>query len=157
MVAGAARIRVTFQVDADGLLSVAAKEKTTGAEASVVVKPSYGLADEDISRMLRDSFEHAREDMHARALQEARVDGELLLEAVRAALAVDAELLAPEERTDIDCRIEALAASIAGSDHRAIKASSDALNRVTEDFAARRMDRSVRSALTGQKIANLKI
>ena len=104
MVAGAARIRVTFQVDADGLLSVGAKEKTTGAEASVVVKPSYGLADEDISRMLKDSFEHAREDMHSRAIQEARVDAQLLLEAVRAALAADAELLAPQERTDIDCR-----------------------------------------------------
>jgi molecular chaperone HscA len=157
MVAGAARIRVTFQVDADGLLSVGAKENTTGAEASVVVKPSYGLADEDISRMLKDSFEHARDDMHARALLEARVDGELLLEAVRAALAADAGLLTPEERTDIDCRVDALAASIAGADHRAIKASADALNRVTEDFAARRMDRSVRSALTGQKIANLKV
>jgi len=157
LVAGAARIRVTFQVDADGLLSVGAKESTTGAEASVVVKPSYGLADEDISRMLKDSFEHARDDMQVRALQEARVDGELLLEAVRAALASDAGLLAPEERTDIDCRVDALAASIAGADHRTIKASADALNRVTEDFAARRMDRSVRSALTGQKIANLKI
>ncbi len=157
MVAGAARIRVTYQVDADGLLSVGAKESTTGAEASVVVKPSYGLADEDISRMLKDSFDHARDDMHARALQEARVDGELLLEAVRAALCVDAALLAPEERTDIDCRVDALVASIAGADHRAIKASSEALNRVTEDFAARRMDRSVRTALTGQKIANLKI
>ena len=157
MVAGAARIRVTYQVDADGLLSVSAKESTTGAEASVVVKPSYGLADEDISRMLKDSFEHAREDMQVRALQEARVDGELLLEAVRAALAVDAELLTAGERTDIDCRVDALAAGIAGTDHRAIKASSEALNRVTEEFAARRMDRSVRTALTGQKIANLKI
>ena len=155
MVAGAARIRVTFQVDADGLLSVGAKEKTTGAEASVVVKPSYGLADEDISRMLKDSFEHAREDMHSRAIQEARVDAQLLLEAVRAALAADAELLAPQERTDIDCRIDALAASIGGADHRAIKASADALNRVTEEFAARRMDRSVRTALTGRKIADL--
>ncbi len=157
MVAGAARIRVAFQVDADGLLSVSAKEKTTGVQASVAVKPSYGLADEDISRMLRDSFEHARGDMQVRALQEARVEAERLLEAVRAALAVDAGLLAPEERTDIDCRVTALAASVAGADHRAIKASADALNRVTEEFAARRMDRSVRTALTGQKIANIKI
>ena len=156
MAAGAARIRVSFQVDADGLLSVSAKEATTGVEASVVVKPSYGLADEDISRMLRDSFEHARDDMHARALQEARVDAERLLEAVRAALAVDAELLGADERTDIDCRVDALAKSIAGTDHRSIKSSSEALNRVTEEFAARRMDRSVRTALTGQKIANIK-
>ncbi len=157
MVAGAARIRVAFQVDADGLLSVSAKEATTGAEASVAVKPSYGLADEDISRMLKDSFEHAREDMQVRALQEARVDGERLLEAVRSALAVDAGLLSGHERTDIDCRVTALAASVSGADHRAIKSSADALNRVTEDFAARRMDRSVRTALTGQKIANIKI
>src|SRR3954469_17602964 len=157
MAAGAARIRVTFQVDADGLLSVSAKEKTTGVEASIEVKPSYGLADEDISRMLKDSFDHAREDMQSRALQEARVDAERLLEAVRTALAADAALLSPEERTDIDCRLDALAAAVTNEDHRAIKASSDALNRVTEDFAARRMDRSVRSALTGQKIANLKL
>ncbi len=157
MAAGGARIRVAFQVDADGLLSVSAKESTTGAEASVDVKPSYGLADEDISRMLKDSFEHARDDMHARALQEARVDGQRLLEAVKAALAVDAGLLAAPERTDIDCRVEALAAALAGAEHRAIKSSSDALNRVTEEFAARRMDRSVRAALTGQKISNLKL
>jgi molecular chaperone HscA len=157
MAAGAARIRVAFQVDADGLLSVSAKEATTGVEASVDVKPSYGLGDEDISRMLKDSFEHARDDMHARALQEARVDAERLLEAVRAALAVDAGLLSAAERNDIDCRVDALVAAASGSDHRAIKASSDALNRVTEEFAARRMDRSVRAALTGQKIANLKL
>ncbi|MEO8204218.1 MAG: Fe-S protein assembly chaperone HscA [Betaproteobacteria bacterium] len=157
MAAGGARIRVVFQVDADGLLSVSARESTTGAEASVDVKPSYGLADEDISRMLKDSFEHARDDMHARALQEARVDGQRLLEAVKAALAVDAGLLAAPERTDIDCRVEALEAALAGAEHRAIKSSSDALNRVTEEFAARRMDRSVRAALTGQKISNLKL
>lgn len=157
MAAGAARIRVTFQVDADGLLSVAARESTTGVEASVAVKPSYGLADEDISRMLKESFEHARDDMHVRALQEARVDAERLLEAVRAALAADAALLSTEERVDIDCRVDALIASVKGQDHRAIKSSADALNRVTEDFAARRMDNSVRTALTGQKIANLKL
>jgi molecular chaperone HscA len=121
------------------------------------VKPSYGLADEDISRMLKDSFEHARDDMHVRALQESRVDGERLLEAVRAALAADAELLAAHERADIDCRVDALAAAIAGTDHRAIKSSTDALNRVTEEFAARRMDRSVRTALTGRNIANIKV
>ncbi len=157
MAAGGARIRVVFQVDADGLLSVSARESTTGAEASVDVKPSYGLADEDISRMLKDSFEHARDDMHARALQEARVAGQRLLEAVKTALAVDAGLLAAPERTDIDCRVEALEAALAGAEHRAIKSSSDALNRVTEEFAARRMDRSVRAALTGQKISNLKL
>ena len=157
MAAGAARIRVAFQVDADGLLSVSAREKVTGAEAAIVVKPSYGLADEDISRMLKESFDHAREDMHVRALQEARVDAERLLEAVRAALAVDSGLLSAEQLVDINCRVDALSASLEGRERRAIKASSDALNRVTEEFAALRMDRSVRSALTGQKISSFKL
>ena len=155
MAAGAARIRVTFQVDADGLLSVYARENTTGAEASVVVKPSYGLADEDITRMLRESYEHAKDDMHVRALQEARVEGERLIEAVNAALAVDAELLSAEERSEISCRIDALASVLPGNDHRAVKASTEALNRVTESFAARRMDRSVKRAFAGRAISNL--
>ena len=155
MAAGAARIRVTYQVDADGLLSVHARENTTGAEASVVVKPSYGLADEDITRMLRESYEHAKDDMHVRALQEARVEGERLIEAVNAALGVDAELLSAEERNEISCRIDALASALPGNDHRAVKASTEALNRVTESFAARRMDRSVKRALAGRAISNL--
>src|SRR5258707_9690602 len=119
MAAGAARVRVTYQVDADGLLSVAAKESTTGAEASVTVKPSYGLADADIERMLRDSFSHAREDVHSRALAEARVDGRRLLEATRSALAADAALL--DDRSPIDKAVIALEKALAGSDHRAIK------------------------------------
>jgi molecular chaperone HscA len=157
MAAGAARIRVTFQVDADGLLSVGAREKTSGAEASVTVKPSYGLEDADIERMLRDSYEHAREDMHARALAEHRVDGERLLDATRTALAVDGDLLAPEEHGEIERAMAALSAVIGGADHRAIKHASDALNRATEEFAARRMDANVRRALTGRNIANLDV
>ena len=155
MVAGAARIRVTFQVDADGLLSVAAKEKTTGVEASVVVKPSYGLTDEQISRMLRDSIDYARDDMKIRALQEARVDGERLIEAVRAALADDTALLPESERAEIERATEALRAALPGADHRAIKSASETLNHATDAFAARRMDASVRRALAGQNIANL--
>jgi len=155
MAAGAARIRVTFQVDADGLLSVAAKEATTGVEASVVVKPSYGLADVDIERMLRDSYEHAKDDMHARALNEARVEAERLLEAVRSALAADAALLAESEREMIERQVAALAAVASGSDHRAIRQASEALNRATEEFAGRRMDAGVKRALAGRKIANL--
>ena len=155
MAAGAARIRVTFQVDADGLLSVAAKEATSGVEASVVVKPSYGLADADIERMLRDSYEHARDDMHARALHEARVEAERLLEAVRSALAADAALLAAAEREMIERQVAALAAVASGNDHRAIRQASEALNRATEEFAGRRMDAGVKRALAGRKIANL--
>jgi molecular chaperone HscA len=155
MAAGAARIRVTFQVDADGLLSVAARETSSGVEASVVVKPSYGLADADIERMLRDSYEHAKDDMHARALHEARVDAERLLEAVRAALAVDGALLAAAEREAIDRQVASLAAVVATSDHRAIKQAGEALNRATEVFAGRRMDAGVRRALAGRKIASL--
>jgi len=157
MAAGAARIRVTFQVDADGLLSVGAEEKTTGAEASVRVKPSYGLEDADIERMLRDSYEHARDDMHARALAEHRVDGERLLDATRAALAADGELLSSHERGEIEQAIASLRAVIGGADHRAIKQASDALNRATEEFAARRMDANVRRALAGRNIANLDV
>jgi molecular chaperone HscA len=155
MVAGAARIRVTFQVDADGLLSVAAREATSGAEASVTVKPSYGLSDGDIERMLRDSYEHARDDMHARALQEHRVEGERLAAAVRAAMRADSAMLEPGESAEIERLLAALQAVLGGSDHRAIKQASDALNRATEPFAARRMDASVRQALTGKRIASL--
>jgi molecular chaperone HscA len=155
MAAGAARVRVTFQVDADGLLSVNARESTTGAEASVAVKPSYGLGDADIERMLRDSFSHAKEDVHARALAESRVEGERLLEATRSALAADAALLSPQERASIDLRIGELQAALTGADHRAIKHAIDALNRATEDFAARRMDAGVRKALAGKQIGAL--
>ena len=155
MAAGAARIRVTFQVDADGLLSVAAREATTGVEASVVVKPSYGLADADIERMLRDSVDHAKDDMYARALNEARVEAERLLEAVRSALAADAALLAAPEREMIERQVAALATVTATNDHRAIRQASEALNRATEEFAGRRMDAGVKRALAGRKIASL--
>jgi molecular chaperone HscA len=155
MAAGAARVRVTFQVDADGLLHVTAKESSTGAEASVAVKPSYGLADADIERMLRDSFQHAKDDMHARALSEYRVEGQRLLEATRAALRTDAKLLAADERADIDQKILSLEQLIAGSDHRAIKQAVEALNRATEEFAQRRMDEGVRRALAGKRIGSL--
>src|SRR5258707_5589504 len=155
MAAGAARVRVTYQGDADGLLSVGAKESTTGAEAAVTVKPSYGLADADIERMLRDSFSHAKEDVHARALAEARVDGERMLEATRSALAADAALLTPADRRPIDQALETLAQAVAGSDHRPIKQAIDALNRAAGPFAERRMDEGIRRALAGKKIGSL--
>jgi molecular chaperone HscA len=155
MVAGAARIRVAFQVDADGLLSVSAKESTSGVEAAVTVKPSYGLGDADIERMLRDSFQHAKEDVHARALAEYRVEGQRLVAATRSALAADKALLKPDEVAAIEAAIAELEKRLAGSDHRAIKQATELLNRATDEFAARRMDQSIRRALAGRKIGSL--
>jgi len=155
MAAGAARVRVTFAVDADGLLSVSAREQSTGAEAAVAVKPSYGLADVDIERMLRDSVDHAREDMRARALLEHRVDAQRLLDATRGGISEDAALLNPQELKLIREKIEILEKTLSGADPRAIKQASDALNRATEAFAARRMDAVVRRALAGKAITSL--
>ncbi len=154
MVAGAARVRVSFQVDADGLLSVSAKEGTSGVEASVTVKPSYGLGDADIERMLRDSFEHANEDVHARALAEHRVEGQRLIEATRSALETDGNLLSPDEKAVIDAKMQSLQRLLPATDHRAIKQAADALNRATEEFAARRMDAGIKRALAGRKIGS---
>jgi molecular chaperone HscA len=154
-VAGAGRVRVTFQVDADGLLSVAAQEKTTGAQASVTVKPSYGLGDGDIERMLRDSYQHAKEDMHARALNEHRVDAQRLIDATRSAVAEDGSLLTADEMKDIQDKIAFLERAVSTPHVRAIKVASDALNHATEEFAARRMNASVRRALAGRRVASL--
>ena len=155
MAAGAARVRVTLQVDADGLLSVSARETTSGTEASIVVKPSYGLADADIERMLRDSFQHAKEDVQARALAEQRVEAQRLLEATRSALQADKSLLNAAEVEKIEAAVADLESVLGGKDHRAIKRAADALNRATEDFAARRMDEGIRRALAGRKIGSL--
>jgi molecular chaperone HscA len=152
MAAGAARIRVTFQVDADGLLSVTARETASGVEAGVRVKPSYGLSDDDIARMLRESMGTAEADMQARAVREVRVDAHRLIEATEAALAGDGDLLDADERAAIDARRGALRAAAATDDADAIRAALDALAQATDEFAARRMDRSIRTALAGRKI-----
>jgi molecular chaperone HscA len=152
MVAGAARIAVTFQVDADGLLSVSAREKTSGVAASVVVKPSYGLTDDEVTQMLRDGFDHAQDDRDARALAEQRVEAEGLLAAIRAALAQDGDLLALGERAALEAGLASLDAARRGTDHRALKSAVEALNRLSEPFAARRMDRSVQRALAGRRV-----
>ena len=153
MVAGAARIRVTFQVDADGLLSVAAREGTSGVEAAVTVKPSYGLEDAEIADMLTASHAHAAEDARARALHEQRVEAERLLDATRAALAADGEaLLDAGERAGIEGAMAALESVLAGGDARAVKKAVEGLNTATGEFAARRMNQSVRQALTGRTL-----
>jgi molecular chaperone HscA len=152
MTAGAARIRVTFDVDADGLLSVAAREQTTGVEASIVVKPSYGLTDAEIAHMLQDSFAHAADDAHARALAEARVEAERVVAATEGALENDADLLDAAERAAID-RALARVRRVAGGDDRDTLASAVAeLNAATEDFAARRMNRGVARVLAGRRV-----
>ena len=152
MTAGAARIRVTYQVDADGLLSVSARETTSDVEASITVKPSYGLGDDEVARMLKDSFGAADADMRARALREQQVEAARIVEATESALAADAALLDDAQVTRMRCQIDAVR-NVAGSDdHDAIKRAIDALSHGTEHFAALRMDASVRRALAGKRL-----
>jgi molecular chaperone HscA len=152
MAAGAARIRVTFQVDADGLLSVSARELGSGVEASIVVKPSYGLADDQIARMLQEGFAHADTDMAARRLAEARVEAERMVLATASALGADGELLEAGERSAIEELMQAVRSAAATDDASAIDAAVQALARGTEGFAAARMNRSIRAALAGRKV-----
>ncbi|TDP85801.1 chaperone protein HscA [Aquabacterium commune] len=152
MAAGAARIRVSFQVDADGLLSVFAKEQISGVEASVIVKPSYGLSDDQVAHMLREGFTTAAEDMKDRALREARVEAERMLEATRTALAADGDLLSAEQRTHIDALMTQIGQRCDRGDLEALEAATKALAEGTEAFAAERMNRSIRQALAGRSL-----
>ena len=152
MVAGAARIRVSFQVDADGLLHVSAREETSGVEAAIAVKPSYGLSDGDVARMLKESFSTAESDMKARSLRESRVEAERMLLATRSALAADGDLLSADERTAIDALLAQLETVREGEDHRAIDTAVEALAKGTEAFAAERMNRSIHHALAGRRV-----
>ncbi|HET8876692.1 MAG TPA: Hsp70 family protein, partial [Casimicrobiaceae bacterium] len=152
MVAGAARIRVSFDVDADGLLSVSAREQTSGVEATVCVKPSYGLTDAEIARMLQESIAHAADDADARALAEARVEAERIVAATEGALADDATLLDGAERGAIDRALAEVRRRLEGDDRHALSAAVKVLNGATERFAAKRMDRSVARVLTGRRI-----
>ena len=152
MVAGSARIRVTFQVDADGLLSVSAREETSGVESSIEVKPSYGLTDNEIETMLRDSIEHAEDDVGARMLREQQVDADRVLEALEAALADDGEILNTEERKEIDLIAEKLSALSKSSDLRAIKDAIAEVDKVAATFVARRMDGNIKKALAGHNV-----
>ena len=155
MAAGAARIRVTFTVDADGLLQVSAREQGSGVEASIEVKPSYGLNDDDIARMLQDSFSTAEQDMKARALAEARLDVDRLWLATQSALQADGDLLTADERRTIDDLMAAALQSKTLDDAAAIEAATDALAKGTEAFAAQRMNRGIQQALAGQHIETL--
>jgi len=155
MVAGAARIRVTFQVDADGLLSVTAREQGSGVEASVTVKPSYGLTDDEVSRMLSDSISLADHDAKMRMLREQQVDAQQLIESVEAALAADSDLLSAAQQTRIAQQLQATQLCAQGDDIEAIRVATKALSDVTDDFAAQRMDRSIRAALKGKSLNEL--
>jgi molecular chaperone HscA len=155
MVAGAARVRVSFQVDADGLLNVTAREETSGVEAAITVKPSYGLSDDEIARMLTESFSTAEQDMVERSLRESRVEAERMLLATRAALAADGDLLSPAEQSQVAELLVALQASRESSDHHQIDAAVEALAKGTEAFAAERMNRSIRLALAGRRVEDV--
>ena len=155
MAAGAARIRVTFTVDADGLLSVDALEQTSGVQARIDVKPSYGLSDDEIARMLQDSFATAAQDMQARALVEARVDADRMLIAIQSALDADGDILAPEERARIDALVQGLHAQRGADDAATVEAATKALAEGTEQFAAQRMNLGIRKALAGKNVQAL--
>ena len=155
MAAGAARIRVTFTVDADGLLNVSAKEQISGVEARIDVTPSYGLSDDQIAQMLKDSFTTAEGDMRARALVEARVDADRLILATRSALAADGDILSGAERSEIDAAIVSLQAVLAQDDVAIIETTGKALAQATESFAAARMNRGIAKALSGKNIETL--
>ena len=155
MVAGAARIRVTFQVDADGLLSVSAREQTSGVQAQIEVKPSYGLDDETITRMLKEGMNNAGEDMAARARAEAQVEAEGLIAAVSAALALDSDLLEPSALAHIQALISKLQTNLSSHTAEQIRAATTALAQATDDFAAKRMNRNIQRALPGQSVENL--
>ena len=152
MAAGAARIRVSFQVDADGLLSVSARELGSGVEASVAVKPSYGLGDDEVARMLREGFAHAEDDMHARKVRESRVEAERMVLATRSALAADGDLLDREELAGIEALLRVATEAARGEDAQAIDAAVQALAQGTEAFAAARMNRGIRAALAGRRV-----
>jgi molecular chaperone HscA len=155
MPAGMARLEVTFMVDADGLLQVMAREQTTGIEASVQVKPSYGLSDEDVERMLLDSFAHAEDDVRSRQLTEQRVEAERILGAARGAMAESPELLTDADRTRIDAAVTALEAAKVGPSAQAIAAAIEGLDAASKDFAGRRMNRALEAGLRGRTVGEV--
>jgi molecular chaperone HscA len=155
MPAGMARLEVTFRVDADGLLSVTAKELTTGAEQKVEVKPSYGLTDEEVENMLLAALDHGEEDFEKRRLIEARVEADRVIMATRKAIAADADLLEPGERETIEAAIAALEAAMQGDKARTIILRTEAVDEATHAWAGRRMDRAVAKAIAGKQVEDV--
>ena len=155
MPAGMARLEVTFLVDADGILRVTAREATTGIESSVSVKPSYGFSDEEVERMLLDSFAHAEDDVRTRQLSEQRVEAERILAAAAAAMADSPELLTDDDRRRIEAAVGHLRGTQAGSDHRAIRSAIEALDAASKEFAARRMNRALEQGLRGRAVGEV--
>jgi molecular chaperone HscA len=155
MPAGMARLEVRFDVDADGILHVTARELTTGVEQKVEVKPSYGLSDDEVERMLLDAYDHAEADRGERALREQRVEAQRIVTATRAALERDAALLEPGEGELIAAAVEAVVAAAGGSDERAIHARIEELDAISRPFAGRRMDDSIRRALAGKSVTEV--
>ena len=155
MVAGAARIRVTFQVDADGLLAVTAREQTSGVEARIAVKPSYGLSDDEVANMLKDSLNHSKDDALRRALKEAQVEAQRLIEAVQSAMRSDRDLLTDDQYAVIATAAARLQAAALGEDRRQIAQAMNDLEAETREFAARRMDKTIRQAMTGKRIDDI--
>jgi molecular chaperone HscA len=155
MGAGMARILVTFDVDADGILHVSAEETTTGKRASIEVKPSYGLEDDVVEKMIMDSFEHAEDDVTKKVLTEARIEGQRILAALGGALAEDADLLEPHEKEEIDAAVANVEEAMAGDSARAISDAIEKLDETSAEFAVRRMNKSIRAALAGQSADRL--
>ncbi|MBV7315158.1 Fe-S protein assembly chaperone HscA [Shewanella sp. NIFS-20-20] len=155
LAAGAAHIRVTFQVDADGLLSVTAMEKSSGVQSSIQVKPSFGLSENEISTMLKDSLNHAKSDIELRMLTEQKVEAARVIESLTSALAKDGQLLSSSEHAAITAAMQALASAASGDDAKAITDAIEAVDVQTQEFAARRMDNSIKTALTGQSVDNI--
>ncbi|MGS0727760.1 Hsp70 family protein, partial [Shewanella sp. 0m-11] len=155
LAAGAAHIRVTFQVDADGLLSVTAMEKSTGVKTTIQVKPSFGLSDQEIGSMLKDSMANAKDDITRRMLAEKQVEAARVLESLSSALNKDSDLLTTDEREVIQANMALLAQVASEGDADAIEAAIETLDTATQDFAAKRMDNSIRLALKGQSVDNI--
>jgi molecular chaperone HscA len=154
MPAGMARLEVTFRVDADGILRVDAREETTGKETSIEVKPSYGLTDAEVERMLLDSQAHGEEDVKARLLAEQRVEADRILAALRGAMAASPELLTDDDRRGITAAVAALEEAQAGADHHAIRHAVEALDHASKEFAGRRMDRAFAEGLRGRDVGS---